>query len=266
MKVSFITVGYKTPGLIRQLLRGVEDAAFGFPYEYFFVNNAPGDGTSEMVRAAFPWVSVMDAPRNLGFGRSNNMAAGCAAGEYLMLLNPDITVFAGEMEKLVAHADAHPEAGIVGPKLLNPDRTVQRWYYRFPTPMVPVCRRTPIGRTTWGARILDRYFMSDADPNAVGDIDGLFGSAMLVRRNAYVELGGFDERFFMYFEDIDLCRRAWEAGWRVRYAPVASFVHYHQRESYSRNPFRLVTNPLVREHIKSGMKYFMKYRGKQHPR
>ncbi|MCR4279068.1 MAG: glycosyltransferase family 2 protein [bacterium] len=266
MKVSFITVGYKTPGLLRQLFTGIENAKFSFPFEYLFVNNASGDGTSEMIREQFPWVTVIDAPGNLGFGRSNNLASLQARGEYLMLLNPDITVFKGEMEKLLAFADTHPEAGMIGPKLLNPDRTVQHWYYRFPSPLVPIYRRTALGKTAWGKRTLAQYFMNDSDPNVTQEVDGFFGSAMLVRRGVYQQLGGFDERFFMYFEDIDLCRRMWEQGWRVRYAPSSVFVHYHQRQSYVRNPLRLIANPLVREHIKSGVWYFWKHRGKLNPR
>ena len=261
-----MTVGYKTPGLIRQLFTGVENAKFSFPFEYLFVNNAPGDGTSEMIREQFPWVTVIDAPGNLGFGKSNNLASLQATGEYLMLLNPDITVFEGEMEKLLACADVHPEAGMVGPKLLNPDRTVQHWYYRFPTPLVPIYRRTYLGKTACGAQALAKYFMSDSDPDATQEVDGFFGSAMLVRRKVYQQLNGFDERFFMYFEDIDLCRRMWEQGWRVRYAPSSKFVHYYQRESYTRNPFRFIANPLVRIHIKSGIHYFWKHRGKSNPR
>ncbi len=98
MKVTFITVCYKTPDLMRTLLKGVEAAKFNFTYEYLVVDNCPGDGTGEMLRARFPWVQVIEAPGNVGFGCGNNLALRQARGQYVMLINPDLTVFHGEME------------------------------------------------------------------------------------------------------------------------------------------------------------------------
>lgn len=264
-KVSFVTVCYRTPGLVRQLLKGFEAAAIPFPYEYFLVDNGD-DGTGAMVRERFPWATVVDGHGNVGFGAGNNRAFRLANGEYVMLVNPDLTVFAGEMEKLIAFADADATAGLIGPRILNPDRSPQRSFHRFPNAFIPIYRRTAFGRTPWGRRDVERYLMLDADPSKIQDVDGLFGSAVLIRRAALDRIGHFDERFFMYFEDVDLCRRAWEAGWRVVYAPVADFVHYHQRESDVKRPWDLLTNRTAREHIKSGVKYFLKYRGKGHPR
>ncbi|MBI4138769.1 glycosyltransferase family 2 protein [Candidatus Uhrbacteria bacterium] len=266
MKVSFVTVCYRTPGLIRQLLKGVEAAQIPFPFEFFLVDNAAGDGTGDMVRERFPWVTVIDAPGNVGFGAGNNIAFRRAAGEYVMLLNPDLTVFAGELEKLVAFGDANPSYGLIGPRLLHPDRTLQRTFHRFPHALIPLARRTSIGRTPWGRRAVEQYLMLDADPSLVQDVDGLFGAAILIRRKALDDIGHFDERFFMYFEDTDLCRRAWSSGWKVCYAPVAEFVHYHQRESEVKRFWQVFLNPLARAHIKSGFLYFLKYRGEKHPR
>ncbi len=266
MKVSFITVFYRTPGLIRQLLKGVEAASPSFAYEFFLVDNASGDETIPMVRERFPWAITIASSVNGGFGAGNNLALSRAQGEYVMLLNPDLTVFPGEMEKLVEFADAHPDYAFFGPRLLHPDRTIQRSFHRFPTAMIPLYRRTPLGRTHWGKRAIDNYLMQDANPETWQDVDGLFGSAILIRRSALEIIGNFDERFFMYYEDTDLCRRAWESGYKVCYTPAAVFVHYHQRESEVKRVWQLATNPLVRAHIKSGIRYFLKYRGKKHPR
>jgi N-acetylglucosaminyl-diphospho-decaprenol L-rhamnosyltransferase len=265
-KVTFVTVCYRTPGLIKQLLKGVEDARFSFPYEYILVDNAAGDGTGAMVRERFPWVKIIDEQGNVGFGAGNNLAFRIAQGEYVMLVNPDLTMFAGEMEKLLAFADAHPDIGFIGPKLLNPDRTLQRSFHRFPSPLIPIYRRTGLGRMEFGKRAIDQYLMQDVDPSLTQDVDGLFGAAILIRRTALEQVGHFDEQFFMYFEDVDLCRRAWEKGWRVTYAPVAEFVHYHQRESEVKRISDLFKNRVLREHIKSAFRYFWKYRGKGHPR
>lgn len=266
MKVTFVTVCYRTPGLIRQLLRGFEQARPSFDHEYILVDNAPGDGTGAMVHERFPWVQVIESPQNVGFGRGHNLAFREATGDYVMMLNPDLTVFPGEIEKLVAFADARPDRGLFGPRVVNPDRSVQRSFYRFPSPFIPLYRRTFVGRSSIGQRAIADYLMHDADVDRVQDVDGLFGAAVLIRRAALDAIGGFDERFFMYFEDIDFCRRAWETGWGVCYAPVATFVHYLQRESDIKRPWQFVTNRLVREHVKSAMRYYWKYRGKTHPR
>lgn len=265
-KVTFVTVCFRTPGLIRQLLKGFQNANLPFDFEYFLVDNSAGDGTGAMVREKFPWVKIIDDQGNVGFGAGNNLAFREARGEYVMLVNPDLTIFQGEFEKLIAFADAHPEIGLIGPKLLNPDRSLQRTFHRFPSPLIPLYRRTPLGRTSWGKRAIDEYLMLDANADAVQDVDGLFGAAILIRKQALDQIGTFDEQFFMYFEDTDFCRRAWESGWRVCYAPIATFVHYHQRESEAKHIWHLFTNRVVREHIKSGIRYFLKYLHKPHPR
>ena len=263
-KVSFVTVCFRTPDMIRQLLKGFEATQPSFEHEYFLVNNG-SDGTSAMVQERFPWVHVMDKQGNVGFGAGNNLAFREAKGEYVMLVNPDLTLFPGEMEKLLAFADEHPDLGIIGPRLLNPDGSLQRTFHRFPELLIPLYRRTPIGRLPWGKRSIEHYFMQDADPERIQEVDGIFGAAMLIRKAALDAVGGFDERFFMYYEDTDICRRAWEKGWRVAYAPVATFVHYHQRESRVKYIWHLVTNRVVRTHIKSGILYFLKYLGAKHP-
>lgn len=264
-KVSFVTVCYKTPNLIRVLLRGVERAGLSFSFEYFLVDNGQ-DGTAEMVRTLFPWVTVMEpAGGNAGFAAGNNLALRRALGEYAMLVNPDLTVFPGEMEKLLAYADANPQVGICGPRVENPNGTRQESCTLFPHALMPLYSRTHFGRTPWGARAIERYLMRDQNHDQTHDADTVYGAAMLIRKKLLDEAGMFDERFFMYYEDVDLCRRAWMRGWRVCYAPVARFTHYHQRQSLIRAPWELLTNRIARVHIASGVRYFLKYRGIPHP-
>ncbi|HWQ99800.1 MAG TPA: glycosyltransferase family 2 protein [Candidatus Methylomirabilis sp.] len=263
-KISFVTVCYNTPNLIRVLLRGVERAGFQFSFEYFLVDNGK-DGTAESVRAQFPWVTVVDAGGNVGFAAGNNAAFRRATGEYVMLVNPDLTIFPGEMEKLIAYADEHPDVGIVGPRVNNPNGTRQESCTRFPHALMPLYSRTFLGKTRFGRRAVDWYHQRDMDHDADHETDSLFGAALLIRKNALDEFGLFDERFFMYYEDVDLCRRAWMTGWKVRYAPSARFAHYHQRQSLIRAPWELFTNRVARVHIASGIRYFLKYRGIPHP-
>jgi N-acetylglucosaminyl-diphospho-decaprenol L-rhamnosyltransferase len=264
-KVSFVTVCYKTPDLVRLLLRGVERAGFSFPFEYFLVDNGR-DGTADMVRERYPWVRIIEPDENVGFARGNNLALGQAAGEYAMLVNPDLAVFAGEMEKLLAYADANPDAGVFGPLLENPNGSRQETCTRFPTLLTPAYKRTFLGRTQCGKRALARYDMEDVSHDEPHDAAAVYGAAILIRRVMLERIGFLDQRFFMYYEDVDFCRRAWKEGWRVLYAPVARFVHYHQRESMITSPAEILTNRLTRIHIASGIRYFLKYRGEALPR
>lgn len=258
MKVSFITVCYNTPNLIRVLLRGVEQAGFSFPFEYFLVDNGQ-DGTGEFVRKRFPWVTVIEPGKNIGFAAGNNLAIERATGEYIMLVNPDLTIFQGEVEKLVAFADTAPDAGIMGPWIESPNGTRQETCTRFPSFMLPAYNRTFLGRTPWGKRVLDRHHMRDVNHTEPHDAEVIYGAAMLIRRSAIKDIGAFDERFFMYCEDWDLCRRAWKSGWRVVFVPHARFIHYHQRESLINAPWEILTNRTARIHIASGVKYTWKY-------
>lgn len=264
MKVTFITVCYNTPNLVRVLLRGVEQAKFSFAHEYLLVDNG-NDGTAELVRNRFPWVKLIKPGENLGFGRAHNVAFREAKGEYVMLLNPDLTVFPGQMEALLEHADRHQDVGICGPLLENPNGMRQESCTRFPTPMIPLYNRTVLGRLPWGRRALDWYHMRDADHATPHEAETVYGAAMLIRRRALDTVGHFDERFFMYFEDVDLCRRTWESNWKIHFVPSAKFIHYHQRESMIRTPWQLFTNRLTRIHIQSAIRYFTKYARRPKP-
>lgn len=264
--VSFVTVAYRDPDAIRLLLRGMESAQCAFSSEYFLVNNAPDDPTSVQVRERFPWVTVLDASENLGFGAGNNLALRRIRGTYVILLNPDIVVLPGELEKLVAFMDEHPDIGIAGPGVLNPDRSWQDSCYRFPTFSFPLYRRTFLGRTPWGKRAESAYVMRDIlTRDRAVEADVLMGSVLCIRRSALEDVGLFDDRFFMYMEDFDLCRRMWKKNWRVVYVPSARVIHYHRRESRISWPWQLLTHKLTRTHIRSAVYYFWKYRGESVP-
>lgn len=264
--VSFITVNYRMREYIRHLLTGFVDARIGFPFEYFLVDNASGDGVLDLVGERFPWATPVAAHGNIGFGAGNNCGIRRARGKYVMLLNPDLTILPSEIDRWVAWMEAHPDVGISGPRVVNPDGTDQDSCYRFPGLFTPLMRRTILGKTPWGRASNERYLMKEMDRAREQDVDWVLGAAMLIRREVFDRTGDFDPRFFMYFEDADLCRRAWEAGWRVTYTPEARMMHYHQRQSRTRYVWHTVTNRLTRIHIASGVKYFLKYCGKTNPR
>jgi hypothetical protein len=251
---------------IRHLLQGVQDAHLPFSFEYFLVDNDSKDGMAEFVRKEFPWVTVIEAGYNNGFAVGNNLGIKQARGEYIIPLNPDLIVFPGEIEKWIAWMDAHPDVGISGPRLRNPNGDDQNSCFQFHNLMTPVYRRTFIGRFGFAKRAMDRYTMKDLDRSKEQEVDFILGAAMCVRRSLHEKIGGFDERFFMYFEDEDWCRRAWKHGSRVMYTPVAEIRHYYRRQSRIKRPWEIFTNRVARIHVASGVKYFWKYWGESNPR
>lgn len=266
MDLSIIVLNFKTKRLLRECLRSIRFANPQLRYEVIVVDNASGDGTGEMVRAEFPEHVLVESPENKGYAGGNNLGLAAAKGRYVMIMNPDIFVKDGVLEQLVWYLDAHPEVGMVGPKLLSGDGSAQESHYRFHTMDVPVLRRTALGRTGWGSRKIDRFLMKDAQPTAPTEVDWLLGGAFVARREAVAEVGLLDERFFLYFDDVDWCRRFWEKGWKVVYLPDLALIHLHQRQSAEGDVFGVVTNPVTRIHIKSAVHYFRKYWRKPNPR
>lgn len=267
MDVSIVIVNYRTRGMVKQGLKSVRAARPRLNYEVLVVDNDSKDGLPQMIREEFPEVRLIALERNLGFAAGNNAAFRKAKGKYVFVLNPDAMVDPGSVEALFAYMEAHPEIGVLGPRLVRPDGEIQESVHRFPTPWIPVYRRTPLGRLARARVALDRYAMRGELSDAPQEVDWMEGAALFVRRAAMDEVGMFDERYFLYFEDADWCRRFWEKGWKVIHHPGISIIHYHRRESadalWFLAPF---TNKVSRIHIESAVKYFLKWKGKTLPR
>lgn len=259
MDLSIIVVNFKEKGFLRQFLRGIKNANLKLHYEVIVVDNGSGDGSVEMIREFFPDIHCIPFSENRGLSVAFNAAVKVTTGKYVLYMNNDIAVFEGVIEQLVRHIEEHTTIGILAPKLLNPDRTVQTSCYRFQSPIVPILRRTPLGKLPSAQRFLKRYLMLDWDHDAVQPVDWILGAVMLIRRTALDQVGGMDERFFAYYEDMDLCRQMWHHGWQVVYFAPAVLVHYHQRTSAASPGLGTILNWHTRIHIKSGIKYFIKY-------
>ncbi len=265
--VSILIVHYNTPGLLRQTLKGIRRSAPRIGYEVIVVDNNPNLRIEEMVAKEFPETIIITSPENLGYGKGMNLAIKKASGRYIFVGNPDICLFPGVFEELVAFMDEHADVGMVGPQLLNPDGSIQYSCYRFMHPSVILYRRVPLlGKMKKAKQTVDKYLMKDFDHQETRDVDYLLGAAILVRRKALDEVGLFDPRYFMYFEDQDLCRRFWKAGWRVVYHPKVKLVHYHRRETAEGGFLAQLRNPLTRIQMRSAWYYFKKFRGEPNPR
>ncbi len=266
MKLSIIILNYKSKNMVKECLRGIKTVGVDLKYEIIVVDNASGDGIGKMLKENFPEVKFIASPQNVGFAAGNNLGIRAAVGKYILIMNPDIAVFKDSFETLIKYMDEHPVVGVAGPKLFNPDRTMQHSVYAFPKYMTPVYRRTPLGRTALGQAEVSRYLMKDWDHVGARDVDWLLGACLIIRREAMEQVGLLDERYFLYFEDTDWCRRFWEKGWKVSYVPSSVMVHFHRRESAEAPLLRSLFKKTTQAHILSSIKYFFKYRGKDNPR
>lgn len=265
MELSIIIVNYKTKGLLKQCLRGIEDAHLPFATEVVVVDNDSGDGSVVMVQKNFPLVKLIPSAVNLGFGAGMNLGFAQARGKYVLTLNTDVAIFGGAVEALHQHLETHPRVGIAVPKLINPDGSTQLSTFRFPNFWVALWRRTPFGRLPGPHRTIQRFLMADWSHQDSRPIGWALGAALFIRRQALAEVGFFDERFFLFIEDTDLCRRFWERGWAVEYVPSAEMVHYHQRPSAVHERSGAILSYPARRHIQSWCKYFAKYAGAPRP-
>jgi N-acetylglucosaminyl-diphospho-decaprenol L-rhamnosyltransferase len=234
MDISIVVLNYNTCAHLRVCLQALS-ADRPANSEVFVVDNASSDGSADMVTAEFPWVKLVRSPRNGGFAVGNNQALRLATGEAILLLNPDALVPPGGIEALLDVLRRHPEAGIVGPKLLRPDGSMHLACRRsFPTPGVAFYRVSGLSRLRPNSPRFGRYNLTFVDPDLPIEVDSVCGACLLVRRKVVERIGLLDERFFMYGEDLDWCLRARAAGWTIRYEPTVVVQHQHGAASRSR--------------------------------
>jgi GT2 family glycosyltransferase len=234
MDLSVVILNYNTCANLRACLQSMERERPAAS-EVLVVDNASSDGSAEMVEAEFAWVKLIRSPRNGGFAYGNNQALRVAQGEAILLLNPDTRVPRGGIAGLMRVLDEHPEAGIVGPRLLRPDGSMHLACRRsFPTPGVAFYRIVGLSRLFPTSRRFGRYNLTFIDPELAIEVDSVCGACMLVRRRVVEQVGLLDERFFMYGEDLDWCLRVRAAGWTVRYEPTVTVQHQHGAASSAR--------------------------------
>jgi N-acetylglucosaminyl-diphospho-decaprenol L-rhamnosyltransferase len=266
--LSIVIVSWNVCDLLRRCLASTADEVWtakgeGTPSadrrppatEIIVVDNASSDGSAAMVRDAFPRVHLIQNNTNLGFTAGNNQGIAAARGRVIFFLNPDAEVQRGALSHLIAFIDAHPDVGIVGPQVLFPDGQIQSSRRRFPT------TATLFFESTWlehlaPRSLLTRYTMRDQPDDAVLDVDWVIGAAMLARREAIDQAGGFDVGYFMYSEELDLCRRVKAAGWRVVYYPLARVIHHEGKSSEQAVPARHINFQ------RSKIRYAAQYHGR----
>ncbi len=224
--------------------------------EVIVVDNASRDESRAMLAREFPWVRVIANEVNMGFTRANNQALAEARGRYLLFLNPDTEVVGDALRTMVRYMDDHPDVGALGPQLRYPDGRIQSSRRRFPTLATAFLESTVLHQWWPNNPVARRYHLADRPDDQEQEVDWVVGACLLVRRRAIEQVGGFDERFFMYSEELDWCRRARALGWRIVYLPAAQVIHHEGRSS---------EQAVAARHIHfqtSKVLYFRKYHGR----
>ena len=223
---SVSVVSYQQPELLEQCLRALDSERRSVVLNVTVVDNASNDGSVESVQAQFPWVRLIRNERNVGFGAANNQALRSAGdARYWLVLNSDTTPVTGSLRALVDYMDANPAVAVAGPRLRYPTGSVQPSRRRFPTAATLFLESTQFQRFWPDNAVLRRYYVQDRSDAEPQDVDWLVGACLCVRAAAAQRVGLFDERFFMYSEETDWCRRFRDDGWRVSYVPSVEVVH-----------------------------------------
>lgn len=297
--LSIIILNYNTPNLVKQCLKNIKKSlsAVVETYNHASHNYASLFGDWKIIlidngsknkidldqlnfeETWFANIKIIHSPQNRGFAAGHNLGLASARGRYVLILNPDIVVLNDAILKMRQFMEAHQKIAILGPGLLNPDRTWQYSCHRFPKFWTPLFTRTVLGKTKLGKKELIRYNMLDYDHQEPRAVDCLFGAALMIRKDFLDKVaGGFNEKYFLYYEDIDLCRHAWllsnniasqqnpsfkfqvsSSKFQVWYLPQAQMFHYHKRLSARKSLWHSIFNKVFWIHISSHLKYFSQW-------
>jgi len=236
MTISVIIVSYNTKELLSNCVASVCSSVANCEYEIIVVDNSSSDGSAAMLAEQFPDVKLLSNSYNAGFARANNQGYAISRGKYILLLNSDTIVKGDAIARMIQCLEVQPSIGIVGPRLLNSDLTLQAQCRRgFPRLVNSLGYITGLSRIFPKSSHLGGYLMTHIDDKMSHNVDAVSGACMLLRRSIIKEIGGLlDEAFFMHFEDVDLCYRSKEFGYGVWYLHDAEVIHLKGRSSLFR--------------------------------
>jgi hypothetical protein len=224
--VAVVVLSWNTRELTLACLRALAADGTQRPREVVVVDNGSEDGSADAIARAFPGVVLLRNAHNAGYAGGNNQGAQRASGRFLCLLNSDTEVRPGALDALADFLERETEYGAVAPRLVNPDGSVQRACMRFPGLGTAAVYDLAWSRFPPGKWVDDRYYMRDFDHLHSRDVDQPPGACMMVRRDEYLTMGGLDPELFLFFNDVDFCRRLWRTGKRIRYLAEAEVVHH----------------------------------------
>jgi hypothetical protein len=227
MDISVVIVTYNCQAFIKRCIDSLLVLGSHLDLEIIAVDNASGDKTVELLRTDFPNIKVIQNTKNIGFTKANNQGIKEAKGRYIFILNSDTELAGGSLGEMVRFLDRNPSCGILGPKLLDKDDKIQFSCRAFPSyGTVFFNRYSLLTRMFPRSKYADRYLKTNWPHDTIQEVDWVSGAAMVIRKECLDEIGSFDERFFIYCEDTDICKRAKDKGWKVFYYPRLYFIHF----------------------------------------
>lgn len=227
IKLSVVIVNWNVREPLKECLESIFKTSRDMELEVIVVDNNSSDGSVEMVKEKFPSVVLIENNRNSGFGAANNQGIRISKGEYILILNPDTVIFPNLLQRMTVFLDQNSDAGAVGPKILNPDGSIQFECARnFPTPLTEFFVLSTLYKRFPGSKIFGKYLMSYWDHNDQREVELLSGACALIRKKVFDEVGLFDEGFFMYTEETDLFYRIKKQGWKIYFLPSAQITHF----------------------------------------
>ena len=254
-ELAAVVVNYNSGAFLERCLASIRAAPGGEGTEIVVVDNASSDDSAERAVRAHPATRLVANPSNRGFAAAANQGIAATKASYVLLLNPDAEIVAGSLDSAVKVAEEHPRAGVIGLLVRNPDGTLQPSARKVPS-LAEALGHAFVGPFAPNNRWSRAYTMAGWDRTSEREVEWVSGSAMLVRRNAFEEVGGFDQAYFMYVEDVDLCTRLRSRGWSVLFTPEVEVIH--ETGVSSRARFRR----LAFEHSRSIYRYFSLHRAR----
>lgn len=225
MDLSIIIVSFKVKDLLEECLSSIFAQNFNFNFEIIVFDNASQDGSAEMVKQKFPQVKLIASGKNLGFAAGNNLGLKISTGKHLLLLNPDTKFTDNSLNKLLAKSENNPEIGILGCNLLNANGSPQPSVRRFPRLTDHLLMMLKLHHLF----LLKKYLAVDFDYQKEAEVDQVMGAFMLIKRLVIDKIGLLDEKYYIWFEEVDYCLKAKKAGFKVVYSPESSIIHYGEQ-------------------------------------
>ena len=256
-RLSVIIVNYHSGVILPECLDSLFKISPSLNFDVLVINNDAASDLAQAQKGHWPRTSFIQNQANLGFAAGVNIGISMSRGEFVLLINPDVIVQPGSVQGLLDTMGSHADAGIVMPQLRNPDGSLQYSCRRFYSYSTLLMRRVPFRWLYPTHPLIRKHLMLDWKHDSLATVDWGLGAAMLIRRSAIEDSGLFDERFFLYFEDVDICLRMWRRGWRVLYDPSSTMIHHHRRDSAG--PW---LHPAKWHHFLSLVKFVSKHRGR----